>query len=85
MQCRSDCYGSIAMAMQICDPLGFARNDVLGNVAVLLAALGVFGTGTGWPDVIVAAIMAMLALQGAATVAKQAIGELREPLSMPAM
>ena len=27
------------------------RNDVLGNLAVLLAALGVFGTGTGWPDV----------------------------------
>jgi Co/Zn/Cd efflux system component len=40
------------------------RNDVLGNVPVLLAALGVFGTGTGWPD-IVAAIMASLALQGA--------------------
>ena len=34
------------------------RNDVLGNLAVLLAALGVLGTGTGWPDVIVAAIMA---------------------------
>jgi Co/Zn/Cd efflux system component len=31
------------------------RNDVLGNLAVLLAALGVFGTGTGWPDVLVAA------------------------------
>jgi Co/Zn/Cd efflux system component len=30
------------------------RNDVLGNLAVLLAALGVFGTGTGWPDVLVA-------------------------------
>src|SRR4029078_7838774 len=44
------------------------RNDVLGNLAVLLAALGVFGTGTGWPDVVVAAIMATLALQGAATV-----------------
>jgi Co/Zn/Cd efflux system component len=56
------------------------RNDVLGNVAVLLAALGVFGTGTGWPDIIVAAIMATLALQGAATVAKQALGELRQPL-----
>ena len=41
------------------------RNDVLGNLAVLLAALGVFGTGTGWPDIIVAAIMAALALQGA--------------------
>jgi Co/Zn/Cd efflux system component len=60
------------------------RNDVLGNVAVLLAALGVFGTGTGWPDVVVAAIMAALALQGAATVAKQALGELRQPLSIPA-
>jgi Co/Zn/Cd efflux system component len=41
------------------------RNDVLGNLAVLLAALGVFGTGTGWPDVLVVVIMASLALQGA--------------------
>ena len=47
------------------------RNDVLGNLAVLLAALGVFGTGTGWPDVIVAAIMAGLALQGAWIVIRQ--------------
>jgi Co/Zn/Cd efflux system component len=54
------------------------RNDVLGNAAVLLAALGVFGTGTGWPDVIVAAIMAVLALQGAAVVIRQSLGELRE-------
>jgi Co/Zn/Cd efflux system component len=53
------------------------RNDVLGNIAVLLAALGVFGTGTGWPDVLVAAIMAALALQGAATVIRQAMTELR--------
>jgi Co/Zn/Cd efflux system component len=53
------------------------RNDVLGNVAVLLAAAGVFGTGTGWPDVIVAAIMATLAIQGAALVVRQAAGELR--------
>jgi Co/Zn/Cd efflux system component len=30
------------------------RNDVLGNLAVFLAAAGVFGTGSGWPDVIVA-------------------------------
>src|SRR5262245_42381699 len=30
-----------------------SRNDVLGNCAVLLAALGVFGTGRGWPDLIV--------------------------------
>jgi Co/Zn/Cd efflux system component len=53
------------------------RNDVLGNIAVLLAAAGVFGTGTGWPDLIVAAIMAALALQGAALVIRQAAGELR--------
>src|SRR6478609_4362083 len=53
------------------------RNDVFGNLAVLLAALGVFGTGTGWPDAIVAAIMAGLALQGAALVIRQASAELR--------
>ena len=53
------------------------RNDLLGNLAVLLAALGVFGTGTGWPDVIVATIMAGLALQGAVLVIRQAVGELR--------
>ncbi len=53
------------------------RNDVLGNLAVLLAALGVFGTGTGWPDIVVAAVMATLALQGAAIVIRQSLGELR--------
>jgi Co/Zn/Cd efflux system component len=53
------------------------RNDVLGNLAVLLAAAGVFGTGTGWPDIIVAAIMAGLAIQGAAVVIMQAMAELR--------
>jgi Co/Zn/Cd efflux system component len=57
------------------------RNDVLGNLAVLLAALGVFGTGTGWPDVIVAAVMAGLALQGAALVLRQSRAELRVSLS----
>lgn len=60
------------------------RNDVLGNLAVLLAALGVFGTGTGWPDVIVAAIMATLALQGASIVVRQSLSELRHPAAMPA-
>ena len=53
------------------------RNDILGNLAVLLAALGVFGTGTGWPDIVVAAIMALLAIQGAALVIRQASAELR--------
>jgi Co/Zn/Cd efflux system component len=53
------------------------RNDVLGNLAVLLAALGVLGTGTGWPDVIVATLMAGLALQGAWVVLNQSLAELR--------
>lgn len=52
------------------------RNDVLGNVAVLLAAAGVFGTGTGWPDIIVAIVMACLALQGAWLVVRHAASEL---------
>ena len=41
------------------------RNDVLGNLAVVLVTLGVFCTRSSWPDVIVAAIMGGLALQGA--------------------
>jgi Co/Zn/Cd efflux system component len=53
-----------------------SRNDVLGNLAVLLAALGVFGTGTGWPDLIVATIMAGLAIQGAFLVVRHALEEL---------
>lgn len=56
-----------------------SRNDVLGNFAVLLAALGVFGTGTGWPDLIVATIMATLAVQGAWIVIQRARDELRLP------
>ena len=56
------------------------RNDVLGNLAVLLAAIGVLGTGTGWPDLIVASVMAALALQGAAVVIRHALSELRQPV-----
>ena len=41
-----------------------ARDDAVGNLAVMLAAAGVFGTGTGWPDIIVAAIMGTLGLSG---------------------
>lgn len=55
-----------------------SRNDVIGNVAVLLAALSVFGTGTDWPDVMVAAAMAGLSVQGALQVIRQALGELRQ-------
>jgi len=54
-----------------------SRNDVLGNGAVLLAALGVFGTGTGWPDVLAASILGALARPGASHVVGQARSELR--------
>ena len=53
------------------------RNDVLGNLAVLVAAAGVFGTGTGCPDIAVAAVMAALALQGAWLVLARASSELK--------
>ncbi len=53
------------------------RNDALGNVAVMLAALGVFGTGSAWPDLAVAALMAGLAISGGWSVIRQARGELK--------
>lgn len=52
------------------------RNDALGNLAVLAAALGVFGTGTAWPDLTVAAIMGCLALSSAWQVIHHARQEL---------
>ncbi|MEW6688012.1 MAG: cation transporter [Pseudomonadota bacterium] len=53
-----------------------SRNDAIGNVAVMLAAAGVFGTGSGWPDVAVAALLASLALASAASVVAQARREI---------
>lgn len=60
------------------------RNDAIGNLAVLAAAAGVFGSGSGWPDYIVAAIMSGLALVGAFQVTRQAIAELRQSREAPA-
>ena len=58
-----------------------SRNDAIGNVAVLLAAAGVFGTSQGWPDLIVAAIMASLGLSAAFSVVRRARAELRTEAS----
>jgi Co/Zn/Cd efflux system component len=52
------------------------RNDAIGNLAVLLAAAGVVGTGTRWPDLLVAAVMAGLALSAGLSVMRQARQEL---------
>jgi len=55
-----------------------SRNDAIGNVAVMIAALGAWGTATGWPDLIVAGIMAGLFLSSAVQILKQAMAEWRE-------
>lgn len=59
------------------------RNDVIGNAAVFAAALGVFGTGTAWPDILVALIMAGLGISGGATIIRAALGELKQARGEP--
>ncbi len=54
-----------------------SRNDVLGNLAVIVAASGVSATGTAWPDLAVALIMAALWVHAAVQIIRQAIAELR--------
>jgi Co/Zn/Cd efflux system component len=54
-----------------------SRNDALGNIAVVLAAVAVAGTRSAWPDLIVAIGMAALALGSAWSVTRQALAELR--------
>ncbi|BEH15790.1 cation diffusion facilitator family transporter [Marinobacter shengliensis] len=49
-----------------------SRNDAIGNLAVMGAALGVFGTGSAWPDLIVAGIMGTLALTAGISVVRHA-------------
>jgi len=55
-----------------------SRNDAIGNAAVMLAAAGVFGTGTLWPDVGVAVLLAMLGLWAAKDVVGRARIELAD-------
>ena len=54
-----------------------SRNDAIGNIAVMLAALGVLGTASAWPDLLVACGMAVLALIGGWSVIGQAIAEIK--------
>jgi Co/Zn/Cd efflux system component len=55
-----------------------SRNDAIGNVAVMFAAIGVWGTATGWPDLAVAGLMASLFLSSAWQIIRQALAERRE-------
>lgn len=55
-----------------------SRNDAIGNLAVIAAALAVAATGSAWPDLLVAAAMAALFLHGSMRILRQARRELRE-------
>jgi Co/Zn/Cd efflux system component len=55
-----------------------SRNDALANIAVVAAAIGVFGTGTAWPDLLVAAIMATLGISGGVKIIRLAWAELND-------
>jgi cation diffusion facilitator family transporter len=53
-----------------------SRNDAIGNIAVMIAAAGVFASSTIWPDIIVAAILGWLAVSGSWRIIKSARKEL---------
>lgn len=61
-----------------------SRNDAIGNVAVIMAAAGVYLTGTAWPDLIVATLMAGLFLWSAGQIIRQARQELSDARVVPA-
>jgi hypothetical protein len=54
-----------------------SRNDALGNIAVMLAAVGVWVTATRWPDLVVAAIMAGVFVTSSVQILRQALAEMR--------
>jgi Co/Zn/Cd efflux system component len=67
---------SQAMSVWLC-----TRNDCIANIAVIAAGAGVWASGTPWPDIAVAAIIAYLGLSSALRVIRQARAELRgQPL-----
>jgi len=54
-----------------------SRNDAIGNIAVLIAAVGVTASASRWPDLIVAMIIASLSLSAAYTILKLAFQEMK--------
>jgi Co/Zn/Cd efflux system component len=61
-----------------------SRNDAVGNVAVMVAAAGVWQTATAWPDLIVASIMAGLFLWSSSQILQQGWSEYRQAAATPA-
>jgi Co/Zn/Cd efflux system component len=61
-----------------------SRNDAIGNIAVMIAALAVWGTATKWPDLLVAAIMASLFLTSSIQILRQSLRGMRAARLLPA-
>ena len=60
-----------------------ARNDVIGNLAVLLAALGVYGTGQTWPDTVIATVMIPFSVRTGWLIAQKARHDLSQNGASP--
>lgn len=60
-----------------------SRNDAIGNIIVMVAALAVWGTATAWPDLLVAAIMAGIFLTSSVQILRQAWTEYRDGSQAP--
>lgn len=60
-----------------------SRNDIASNLSVFVAAVGVWVTGSNWPDVLIALALAVLFLRSAIKVFKSALAELKRPAPMP--
>lgn len=54
-----------------------SRNDAIGNIAVMIAGAGVFATGTVWPDILVAFVIAGLFMHSSIKITLQALSELK--------
>jgi cation diffusion facilitator family transporter len=58
-----------------------SRNDIASNISVLVAAAGVWLVGSGWPDLVVGLLLALLFLRSAARGLRGAMAELRRPVA----
>lgn len=60
-----------------------SRNDIAGNVAVLLAAAAVWLFGSGWPDVLIGSLLAVLFFRSAVRVFRASLAAIRVAADTP--
>jgi Co/Zn/Cd efflux system component len=61
-----DAYRANMQSVWLC-----SRNDAIGNIAVMMATLGIWGRKSAWPDLVVAVIMASLGVSAAIQITKK--------------